>query len=555
MDQALKQELLDAYQAWMPDGPPLDTKMMRYWQTMIHKKERTLDDFKEMLLKHPPFVHRMTSLFKDIFFERVGISEYDASIFDVYRASWTIESVFDRDHVNQWICSTGFFKEKLNDIMTHMRIDSKLFEIVLARFKTHPIYSFERLQKDVPSLIHMAETMSAIEAKASTNLHSSADCDTGYGFGMHTRSDLPTPFAECSIVTDVQCAELMRLLNLSGPAQASFSQDAVSDRVPATGSETDANGGSLLSWNDVYEEICQKLMLLASKGEAADSSGVGSTTTVGLPVASPAEQVRDDGLIHAFEQIMERPMFVHEYLYYIKHQPLDVASIQLQRTLFYEVREVYQKHINKNLDEYNFVKTYLTQLHDTECFMEQFLKDILDSADYRDNMISIINTKYQRMYGETLDREDLQVIFAKIKQKRLHLFSEELSSTIVEFKRETDDIITHIFDKYMSLLDRQPDSYESTQYMHRYRERYEVGFDALDAELEKDLVHSLEYHDVIKQKIKRAYVSNHGKEPLPSKTFEILSICLGQLSGMSSAKDIEALIQTHVSSGKTILNK
>lgn len=526
MDQSLKQELLDAYQAWMPDGPPLDTKMMRYWQTLIHKNEKTLTDFKEMLLKHPPFVHRMTSLFKDVFFERVGISEYDPSIFDVYRASWTIESTFDRQHVNVWICSTGFFKEKLTNIMTHMRIDPKLFEIVLARFKAHPEYSFERLQKDVPSLVYLLETMHAIEANPnmSKTIHMASDLDLREernGDGI----DLPTPFAECSIVTDVQCAELMRLLN-----------------IPAV----EASATHMV-WTHVYDEICKKLATCtAAETEAVQNESPGAAGGTAF-----AEHVRDDGLIQAFEKIMERPMFVHEYIYYMQHQPMDVASIQLQRTLFYEVREVYQKHINKDLDEYNFVKTYLTRLHDSEGFMEQFIKDILESADYRDNMISIINTKYQRMYGETLDREDLQVVFDKIKQKRLHLFSEELSSTIVEFKRETDDIITHIFDKYMSLLDRQPDTYESTQYMHRYREQYGSGFEALDAQLEKDLVHSLEYHDVIKQKIKRTYVSSHGKEPLPSKTFEIMSVCLGQLAGMASAKDIEALIQTHVSSGKT----
>lgn len=526
MDQALKQELLDAYQAWMPDGPPLDTKMMRYWQTLIHKHEKTLTDFKEMLLKHPPFVHRMTSLFKDVFFERVGISEYDPSIFDVYRASWTIELTFDRDHVNQWICSTGFFKEKLTEIMAHMRIDPKLFEIILGRFKTHSLYSFERLQKDVPSLMHMADTMHALEVSTSKTIHMASELDGEVG-PMEGGIDLPTPFAECSIVTDVQCAELMRLLKPSGET---------SNQMPSD-----------ISWNHVYEQICKKLALCDEDKETVANAS---------PSASaPVEHVRNDALIQAFEKIMERPMFVHEYLYYTgmcgHDQPLDVASIQLQRTLFYEVREVYQKHINKDLDEYNFVQTYLTRLHDAEGFMEEFIKDILDSADYRDNMMSIINTKYQRMYGETLDREDLQVVFDKMKQKRLHLFSEELSSTIVEFKRETDDIITHIFDKYMSLLDRQPDSYESTHYMHRYREQYESGFEVLDAELEKDLVHSLEYHDVIKQKIKRTYVSSHGKEPLPSKTFEILSACLGQLSGMNSAKDIEALIQSHVVSGKT----
>lgn len=493
MDQpsTVKQDILRCYNAWMPSGmPPLDSKVLRYWQNMISRQEKTMEDFKDSLLKTDTFVHRIQNDFKDVFYERVGMSEYDASIFDVYRASWSTNMTFDKSAINEWICSTGFFKNKLSQLITGLlpstasdRLAGDLFVTLLDRFKTQPTYNVESMQRDLPSMIR-ASVASGVDDEA-----------------------VPVENQVSSIPTDSVLVP-KEWIERIGYALSVDTRDT--------------------------EAFCARV------SEHVDSFGKSSGCT---------SSVLDMNMLDRFETFMKRPMYVHEYVIYqtVEDDERLPSLFDHQKNTYYEVRDIYVKHINEQLDEYGFVKKYLTQLlKDKEAFMVRFMEDMLQSPEYRDNMKSIIEAKYQRMYSESLDKDDLQFVFEKVKLKRLHLFSDELSSTIVEFKRDTDDIITHVFDKYMSVLDRQPDSYESNRCIKKYREQQSLGLDALDAALEKDLIQSLEYHDIIKQKIRRMYQSKHGREIMPSKTFEILSVCIQRLPAVSSAREMDAFVQSSI---------
>lgn len=279
----------------------------------------------------------------------------------------------------------------------------------------------------------------------------------------------------------------------------------------------------------------------ASQPPSDIAAAAAVTTAV---AATPAPNL---ALLQAFEDIMGRPMFVHEYLKYVGLAAGALPSLcQQQRATYHKLAEIHKLYLNQALDEYSFVKMHLDKTDDPERAVAAFQDAILYSEAYETQMKLTIKRRYQEVYDEVLDDEDLKYVFrCKVQAKNIHLFDESISSILVAFKQETDDIISHIFNVYMDTLGRQPDLHESTKWIRSHRvgltQQDSASMAALDAELERALMLSLEYHDILKAKIKACK-----PDILPSQLFETLSRCIQDIGQCASARDVEAFIQARL---------
>lgn len=484
----------------------IDNKMLRYWTNVIQRQEKTLDDFRAIILASEDMLHAQTQAFRDQFYRMVGIHEYDPAFFDDYKASWA--SVKDADfsdrYIQTWIQSLPCYQAKTNDMI------KAFFES--ARTPDEPDLTPHAVQQ----LMHIfackgydIEALDQAVQRRSWTQAATAAANDAPPLDEATFTLPGTGVKDPSSLLESQKAQWIQAMREAGCLRL--------DADPCALASKDA-----LDW---------------------------SRADTWAPWAPLPALTLDTETIARFEEILKRPMTIHEYFHY-GHRFQDIASnqteisalVEHQTDCYARLRDVYEKHVDQDLDEYSFIRGYLHKMDTQPHFMEAFIEDILSSEAYAKKMRAALSEKFQRMYHETLDPDDLDYVFQKVKAAKRHLQSEEISPTLVEFKKETDDIIAHIFDTFMTLLQRQPDAHESSKWVTHYRQHLDRGLHALDAELENDVLHSLEYHDIIKQKIKNRFTQTHGGDIMPSKMFELLSTCISHLNTCSSAKEIDFLI-------------
>jgi hypothetical protein len=294
----------------------------------------------------------------------------------------------------------------------------------------------------------------------------------------------------------------------------------------------------------------------AASQEAADVVTVEKAVdTSALPGAAPTvalESLRTD-LIDAFEEALKRPLYVHEYAKYAAPPPPSVsvsadAAAQLckrQRDVYTRMAEIYRLYLNQALDEYTFVKRHLDHVDDPDVSLPRFESDVIFSDAYAAQMKETVRRRYAETYDEQLDDDDLAYVFEKkVQCEKIHLQDDSLASILVAFKAETDEIIDHLYRVFMDTLGRQPDTHESTRWFKHYRMHLAQGLGALDLALERELLMSLEYHDILKHKIKQVYAALHQQDILPSHLFSVLGRCIANMAQCSASSEVESFIRT-----------
>lgn len=267
-------------------------------------------------------------------------------------------------------------------------------------------------------------------------------------------------------------------------------------------------------------------------------------------VAAAQLALRQD-VLQLFEDTMKRPMYVHEYMKYhtLDADPTTMTQLcKTQRDTFLRLSEIYKQYLNQVLDEYTFVKSHLDMSDAPDAMVQAFKDQIIHSDTYETQMKMVIKRRYSEVYDEQLDEDDLTYVFKnKVQAMGITLFDESLSTILVGFKAETDEIIDHMYTCFMTTVGRQPDIYECVQWFKHYRGGLDKGYAQLDLELERELMMSLEYHDILKTKVKQVYQQQKGEEILPSQLFQILSRCISTISQCSSVKSIDAFIASNLS--------
>ena len=276
--------------------------------------------------------------------------------------------------------------------------------------------------------------------------------------------------------------------------------------------------------NDIKKEnTSEEIILFNTQPKEANANNL-------LPLLG--SHLYDKKIVEEFEAIFKRPMFVQEYFkYVVGNKPWDLAKHTFD---YNEIRNLYEIYGNTKLNEYTYVKQYLDVVERTN-YKNEIIDNIVDSKEYETTMKSVLKQTYKSLFGEDLETQDIDYIFKKVKSSKIGVVSDEIHVILTDLKIESDTIVSNIFNTYQKVIERDPDVHEMDTYIEEYRISLESNkkFDVINDNLEKILMKSLEFHDIIKKKIKVLYKASNGKEILPSKLFTTLSQIASQVSNFS----------------------
>jgi hypothetical protein len=235
--------------------------------------------------------------------------------------------------------------------------------------------------------------------------------------------------------------------------------------------------------------------------------------------------------VDEWEREAGRPMYVHEYL---KHASsllptggVDVrAAVKHHRRVYEHARKIQEKYADRQLDEYAFVRDHIRDMDAPE-FLQRMLEDILRSDQYRDLMTQAIVDTHRRMYDAPPDAESTAYMFARALAEQMALHDERLRELVVTFRTECDAQAARVHELFLKVYGREPDAEEVTQALPAYRA--DPAHERVDARVVQQLMSGLEFHDVLKKKIKFHFWETHGSEIGASALYKVLNVCIASL--------------------------
>lgn len=244
----------------------------------------------------------------------------------------------------------------------------------------------------------------------------------------------------------------------------------------------------------------------------------------------------DESLLDAFELAFSRHMYVKEYFKYVvnvdpKNRKDIFGDLDMLKnehtTNFNRIANIYSVYCNTKLTEHMYVSKHILHV-DTPDYFNRIVDDIISTADYEAYMILTLQAYYKKLYDIAMDDSDVNYLFKKVREMKLHPKDEKLVDILKEFKAQTDVFIEHIFTVYKRVLERQPDMYEIEEQLSTYRAMRESNIDVVDKQLAVQLAGALEFHDIIKKHIKTIYSGkNNNKDINPSRLYMVLHAILG----------------------------
>jgi hypothetical protein len=475
----------------------MDSKTLNFWLNSINRGEKTLDDLKAFLLKSNDYFNAVKSVFMDVYYDRIGGNDYQ-NLFQTFvdtrlnkAPQGTGVTVGD---IRNFIVGSDVFASK------YAQVINSVYEVVKGfPPEEHTVTSFiEKFRND--------------DAYAVDNL----------------RSDIQNDALQCEP---------------SSANQIAIQEVDTSALTEEQRRELDA------LWNDKSRFleffIHASLPDVEAKPESANKNMPGYAQT--------------EPIIRAFESVFGRNMTAQELALY---QPFlcGTKTTQSEADLEAFLRQQKQKHVDtltsvqeltanyldEQLTEADFIKRHLHKAFEPG-FVESFKSSILSSDEYKTKMCERVSKLYSSMYGETLDDDEVLYIFQKLQATQSDLMNEEMNGFLVDHKNDTDKITERIFNTYLETFEREPDAHEQHKYIQLYRSRASVEFELVDSMVKDDLVASLEYHDVIKDKIRKHYFEVKQCHILQSVTYKLLEDVLKELRrGFPLSHGVETHIRTAV---------
>ena len=268
-----------------------------------------------------------------------------------------------------------------------------------------------------------------------------------------------------------------------------------------------------------------------------------------------ANTANDFEIIAEYEHIVQRSMNVREYVLYIndlrvkKQQSSTALSeyiedlFRTQNGQFNLAKDTMHMYLEKYLTEESFIAQCLPRVHADSSYLKVLRKEIINSQEYKDKMIERLQDIYASLYGEEMGRSDVEFLFERIKVNELALTSDTLTESVASFKVETDELLQHIFDVFFDVLDREPDGVEQLSYMAVVRRMSDTSKESIEEKISVELKESLEYHDILKRKIAKAYAKHNRDTLFPSKMYGLLQKVLPYRLSKSIDNLIERAVQ------------
>ena len=314
------------------------------------------------------------------------------------------------------------------------------------------------------------------------------------------------------------------------------------------------------------EEIFVKNQTQQKKDDDDDDKDQISSDSPPMPTPTPTRMTRDalrelSAKLEVFEAAFGRKMYVEEFaLYGVEYLQLQPDAMKKVASVFTQsynrVREVYLDYANvSDFSPYEFVKRHLHE-HDDPGFCDALADELLHSDAYKDSMCRKLSALHTEFFDDDLDPASLAYIFDRVRRASLGLHSEQLVHSIKELKKETDHILENVFFVYMAAYARPPEDDEQREHVTEYREYLTASgdscsltslTDAANARLMARLIQTLEFHDVLKSKIRNEYGRRSSTSPSPGALYQVLKKVLDVLPSCNTLAVVDETVEKMVS--------
>lgn len=478
--ETIKKEILSVFMRTMLSTmETMDTKTLNFWTNAISRGTKTLEDLEAFLIKSQDYQNAVQNIFVDIFYDQIGSTTEYQSLLKDFLDSKK-NSHISREDIFSFIVNSAPFIEKYTSIISNV---------------------YETISNEEPTM----ETIVGFLKK--------------FQEGQYSVDDLKN---------DVKAL----LENIDTTSQ----------------SET---------WSKDLTENQQKeiLSLWADKTKFVEyyrhNNEIKHETNPADPF--PKSNKFADDFISTFEKVYKRNMNAREYILYlprydnnfqlIANLDQEVENLKAKHdSMLSQVQELSTKLYNETLSEDVFIKKYLSSIDEPQ-FVQQLKYEMLQSDKYKNSMTERISSLYRTLYGEELGNEEQSYIFEQVKSKEYDLFNEDMNDVLVSYKNENDQFIERIYQIFMETYEREPDVHELSKYIQLYRSHNTFEPTEVDKVVENELFSSLEYHDVIKQKIRKIYLEIKETNILPSVIYQLLDKTLQKQDYKNMDRWLSQIIQ------------
>lgn len=258
----------------------------------------------------------------------------------------------------------------------------------------------------------------------------------------------------------------------------------------------------------------------------------------------------DEGIVKIYETVVQRNMSAREFLLFATElstvQDKVAKCNQYSKEInehFVSVQDIVKRYLEEDLSRDAFISKHLISAFTIDKYSQILQDDIVMSPEYQGKMTAKIMQLYDKMYGEDMVEDDCTYLFDRVRERKIEVSNEDLNIFISEFKKETDEIVQRVFDIYMEVYEREPEKDELNSHVTFMR----ITKDKIiaDSSIKSELRNALEYHDVLKKRIRKVYMANHNanQNPAQSIVFKILD----KILAFRDRDDIDAVISQYVS--------
>jgi hypothetical protein len=465
-------------------GEMMDTKIVGYWVNSIMSGEKSVKDFENSILISDPYLNKVRLLFKESYYEFVDYNLTD-EVIDRYIHSNAKGKRVTIEKMQNYIKELPEYRKKYGDLVRQMysghrcpndaiNCPDDVVDFYISKFKSDVNYTVDQLIADMNN-------------------------------GVETETTPTTSVKEIETQTQEEVVE-----DNANKLQEIFKK--VYDREP--------NGNELSDLNNMTKDPLALVLIYYEAHNRPQAQHQKVVPRSGF----------EKGTLEAFEKAFNRPMYVQEYFKYNDKQVDFQRLFETHSINYNKLRSIIEMYTGCNLDEYAFVKKYLDAI-EIPTFFEDIIYDIVQSPEYKASMSQHIKKRYSQLFDESLGANDIAYVFEKVRILRLNLVDDELNDVLSKVKRETDDIIAHIFEQYNRVLERQPDHIEVEKFIVDYRTELPMTkIETIDKKIERILMNNLEFHDILKKKIRANYsLKYEGREMMVSALYTSLNTVLSKV--------------------------
>ncbi len=183
------------------------------------------------------------------------------------------------------------------------------------------------------------------------------------------------------------------------------------------------------------------------------------------------------------------------------------------------VKTLYKNYINNDLNEKDYIIKY-NKLVDVDNYENIIIESLIEKNEYFEYMNKHISDLFKDTYSQNISDFDLNYIYNIFKQKKYHLKQEKIPQdiiNIIDLTKKYSEELTIIFN---NILKRKPDKREYQKCISKYRA--DNDFKETNKYIENELLNSLEYQMVLKEKISDKYKEIYNEDAMPSIIFLVL---------------------------------